>query len=82
MVLLDGRLGAFVERGGRRLLAFVAERDALEAIAAAVAGLAGRLRHLSPVTVDGDPVEATPLGRALAAAGFVPSYRGLVLRRR
>ncbi len=81
VVLLDGRLGAFVERGGRRLLAFTEEPDSLEAIAGAVAGLARRLRHFSPATVDGAPVEGTPLGRALASAGFVPSYRGMALRR-
>ncbi len=81
VVLVDGRLGAFVERGGRRLLAFTEGADALEAIAGAVAGLARRLRHVSPVTVDGTSVEGTPLGRALVAAGFVPSYRGMVLRR-
>ena len=46
-----------------------------------MASLARRVRRLSPATVDGRPVEATPLGRALAGAGFVPSYRGMVLRR-
>jgi ATP-dependent Lhr-like helicase len=81
VILLEGRLGAFIERGGRRLLCFDDDPAALDAIAAALAALARRLCRLHPATVDGSPVEGTPLGRALAGAGFVPSYRGLALRR-
>lgn len=81
VVLDEGRLCAFVERGGHRLLTFEAGPEAPEAVARALAALARRTRRLSPGTVDGAPAEGTPLGRALLAAGFVPSYRGLVLRR-
>ena len=81
VLLADGRLAAFVERGGRRLLTFLDDPGALGAVAGALAALARRVRRLSPATVDGRQVEATPLGVALAGAGFVPSYRGMVLRR-
>ena len=81
VVLLDGRLAAFVERGGRRLLDFVESPEDLEATAGALAGLARRLRRFSPATVNGRAIEGTALGRALAGAGFVPSYRGMILRR-
>jgi ATP-dependent Lhr-like helicase len=81
VLLADGRLAVFVERGGRRLLTYLDDPSALAGVAGAVAALARRRRHLSPATVDGRPVETTPLGQALATAGFVPSYRGMVLRR-
>jgi ATP-dependent Lhr-like helicase len=81
VVLLDGRLAAFVERGGRRLLTFAESPEDLEAAAGALAGLARRLRRLSPATVNGGTIEGSALGRALAGAGFVPSYRGMILRR-
>ncbi|MFH1329477.1 MAG: hypothetical protein ABIJ48_02280 [Actinomycetota bacterium] len=45
------------------------------------AGLARRRHHLCPSRANGAPIEGTPLGKALAGAGFVPSYRGTVLPR-
>lgn len=80
LVLVDGRPGAFVERGGRRLLTFTTDGAELAEIARALAALARRRRRLRPAVVDGLPAEDTALGRALTGAGFVPSYRGIVLR--
>jgi ATP-dependent Lhr-like helicase len=82
VVLAAGRLAAYVERGGRRVLTFSADEADLAAAAGSLAEL-GRTRRLRrPVvgTVDGEPAAATPLGRLLQEAGFVPSYRGLALR--
>jgi ATP-dependent Lhr-like helicase len=81
VVLIDGRLAAFVERGGRRVLTFTTESGEQEALAAALADLGGRLRHRLLATVDGVPAEASPLAEALAGAGFIPSYKGMTLRR-
>jgi ATP-dependent Lhr-like helicase len=80
VILLDGRPGAYLERGGRRLLTFTTDAGDLRRVAEAVAALARR-RRFQPATVNGAPVERTPLGDALVAAGFVPTYRGLALRR-
>jgi len=89
VVLVDGRLVLYVERGGRTLLSFVddagsapADREALRRAADALAlavrdGLLGRLRV---ERADGAAVFDTPLAQALTDAGFRPSSRGLLLR--
>ena len=40
----------------------------------------GRVRELVISRVDGRPVGESPLREAMRDAGFVPGYRGLVLR--
>jgi ATP-dependent Lhr-like helicase len=81
VILLDGRPAAFVERGGRRVLDFSDDPQEQTAVADALAALCRRLRRRVVTTVDGAPAEASRLAGALAAAGFVPSYRGMSLRR-
>jgi ATP-dependent Lhr-like helicase len=81
VILLAGRLGAFAERGCRRVLTFSRNPDDLAAVAEALAGLARRLRRRVITTIDGEPAEKSVLAGALGAAGFVPSYRGMALRR-
>jgi ATP-dependent Lhr-like helicase len=83
VVLLDGALVLYLERGGRTALVF---DDDEERVAAACADLAAtaRARRLETLTVEqanGEFVYTAPLGRALRAAGFVESPRGLTLRR-
>lgn len=80
VVIIRGHLAAFVVRGGRRVLTFPGDHSPPE-VAGALAGVAGRLRRRVVATVDGRPVESSPLAEALRDAGFVPSYRGLALRR-
>ncbi|GAA3633832.1 ATP-dependent helicase [Microbacterium awajiense] len=83
VILVDGRLALYLERGGRSALAFTAETAALDAAAGALAETA-RARHLDTITVEqvnGAFVYDTPVGRALRQAGFVESPRGLTLRR-
>ncbi|AEE45698.1 ATP-dependent helicase [Cellulomonas fimi] len=87
VVLVDGALVLYLERGGRTALSFVDDEPAL---AAAAQGLAEavRTRHTGRLTVsrlDGAEVLADgalhgPVGRALVAAGFAPTPRGLRLR--
>ncbi|HEY7047650.1 MAG TPA: hypothetical protein VH373_10540, partial [Jatrophihabitantaceae bacterium] len=82
VVLVDGRCVLYVERGGRTLLSFADDPDALQpaADALALAVRDGALGKLSVERADGTPVTASPLGEALEAAGFRPTPRGLRLR--
>ena len=80
VVLQAGRLAAYVERGGKRVVTF--DGADLPGMAAALAELGTRrVRRLVVATVDGEPAAATPLGRHLLDAGFAASYRGLAHRR-
>ncbi len=81
VVLRGGTLALFVERGGRRIVTFTADREELADVAPAVADLARRkFRRAEVETVDGQPVAETPLGGALREHGFTTSYKGLILR--
>ena len=81
VAVVDGLLTAFVERGGRTVLAFTEDTDALQATAVTLHGLATRrLRRMVVATVDGAPAEETALGRALLQTGFTQSYKGLAAR--
>jgi ATP-dependent helicase Lhr and Lhr-like helicase len=82
VVLADGELALYVERGGRTLLTFTDEpavlTSATKALAEAVRG--GALGSLSVERADGEAVHDSVLGEALAAAGFTVTPRGLRLR--
>jgi len=82
VVLCDGELVLYVERGGRTLLSYVDDRETLAAAAKALADAvhAGALGTLSVERADGTAVHASPLADALTAAGFRPTPRGLRLR--
>ncbi|MEZ0494190.1 ATP-dependent helicase [Kineococcus sp. TBRC 1896] len=84
VVLVDGELALYVERGGRSVLSWTAQEDVLQPAADALA-LAVRDGVLGKLTVekaDGSGVLAadSPLGRALEAAGFHATPRGLRIR--
>jgi len=84
VVLVAGALVLYVERGGRSLLTFTDDPDALAAAATALANGAARgaLGRLTVQRSDGAPaVEDSPMTRALEAAGFSVTPRGLRLRR-
>ncbi|MEU2956569.1 ATP-dependent helicase [Streptomyces xanthochromogenes] len=84
VVLVDGELVLYLERGGKSLLAWAVEPDdpALTAAcgALAAAARAGRLGTITVERTNGDPALTSPLARPLEAAGFVPTPRGLRLR--
>lgn len=82
VVLVAGELVLYVERGGRTLLSYTDEPEALAAAAKALADAvhAGALGALSVERADGAAVRATPLHEALTAAGFRVTPRGLRLR--
>jgi len=86
VVLVDGLLAWFLERGGRSLLTFTEAPAADHAAAMALADLvaAGRVASILVERVDGVPVlhsgEPGPVASALAEAGFARTPRGLRLR--
>ena len=85
VVLVDGDLVLYVERGGRTLLTWSDEPDLLAPAAEALATAArrGQLGRLTVERADGSQLLGsgpTPLREALAAAGFVATPRGLRLR--
>ncbi|MER5354123.1 ATP-dependent helicase [Kitasatospora sp. NPDC002551] len=82
VVLVDGELCLYVERGGKSLLAWTRDDATLAAAAAALAG-AARAGALGSVTVEranGEPALGSALGTALEQAGFHATPRGLRLR--
>ncbi|MEU1288716.1 ATP-dependent helicase [Kitasatospora sp. NPDC005856] len=82
VVLVDGELALYVERGGKSLLAWP-EDEATRALAAGALAAAVREGALGSVTVEranGVPALGSDLGRALEEAGFHATPRGLRLR--
>ncbi|MCW2713687.1 MAG: associated domain protein [Frankiales bacterium] len=82
VVLVDGALVLYVERGGKTLLSF---RDDDSSLAPAVDALAlavrdGALGKMTVTKADGEAALTSPLGLALEQAGFRPTPRGLRLR--
>jgi len=81
VVLGDGALDVYVERGGKTVLTFTSDADRLrvaaESLAATVRRSAGRLRIEK---IDGEFSIGTPFGDALVASGFAPTPQGLRLR--
>jgi len=83
VVLVDGALTLYLERGGRSALVFSDDEQVLTAAARSLVETA-RARRLDTLTIEqvgGAFVYGTPAGRALRDAGFVESARGLTLRR-
>jgi ATP-dependent helicase Lhr and Lhr-like helicase len=85
VVLVDGAAALYLDRGGAsiQVLAPADDADVARAAAGALHALVddGRVRELVITKVDGQPVAAAPFRERLIEAGFVPGYRGLVLRR-
>jgi ATP-dependent Lhr-like helicase len=83
VVLVDGVLALYLERGGKSALAFTGDEAVLAAAARDLAATA-RSRRLDTLTIEqvnGAFVYGTRVGQALRDAGFVESPRGLTLRR-
>lgn len=83
VVLVDGELTLYLERGGKSALAFTDDEERLAAAARDLAATA-RARRLDTLTIEqvnGAFVYTAPTGAALRDAGFVESPRGLTLRR-
>jgi ATP-dependent Lhr-like helicase len=83
VVLVDGDLVLYVERGGKTLLSWTEDEHVLKEASTALSGAvsAGALGRMVVEKADGASVhEPTPLSAALQAAGFAATPRGLRLR--
>ena len=89
VVLVDGELALYMERGGKTLLAWPSEPDGRPTedprllAAAEVLGAAARAGSLGTVTVErvnGASALTSPFGALLEGAGFIANPRGLRLR--
>jgi ATP-dependent Lhr-like helicase len=86
VVLVDGALTVYVERGGKTLLTWSEDPDVLTPAMTALADAArrGALGRLTVEKADGQALIGsggeTPIRMALAAAGFVATPKGLRLR--
>ena len=82
VVLVDGRLALYVEKGGRTLLSYADDdavlRPAIDALV--LAAREGLLGKLAVEKADGEAVMDTPLAEALVDAGLRLTSRGLRLR--
>jgi hypothetical protein len=81
VVTVAGHPVLFVGGGGKRITTFheaTGDGEALEAAAAALAGLTGRGRLLTIERIDGEPARESEHAPAFRSAGFAPDYRGLV----
>ncbi len=82
VILVEGALALYVERGGRSLLTFSDDHRVLDAAvgALAVAVREGALGRVTVTRADGDRILGSPLADALEAAGFRAGPQGLRLR--
>ncbi|HEY0248464.1 MAG TPA: ATP-dependent helicase, partial [Gryllotalpicola sp.] len=82
VTLVDGRLVLYIERGGKTVLAFSDDTTVLGAAADSLAQVVrrGGSDKLAIESANGSFVLGTPLGDALATAGFTETPRGLRLR--
>ncbi|GAT73719.1 Lhr-like helicase [Microbacterium sp. HM58-2] len=83
VVLVDGALVLYLERGGRTVLSFSDDGETLRAAASdlAVTARARRLETLTVEKVNGEGVYGTEFALALQEAGFVVTPRGYTLRK-
>ncbi|MFC5379834.1 Lhr family helicase [Aquipuribacter nitratireducens] len=81
VVTVAGALALYLERGARSLLTYTDDESVLEAAAAALVGHVsdGQLGRVTVVRADGEGVldAGSPVARALEAAGFRATPRGL-----
>jgi ATP-dependent Lhr-like helicase len=82
VVLVDGALVLYVERGGRTLLSYGEDETTMQRAADVLAVVAreGKLGRLEVQRADGAAVLDAPVARALAQAGFHPTPWGMRVR--
>ncbi|WP_248762800.1 DNA glycosylase AlkZ-like family protein [Pseudarthrobacter sp. SSS035] len=82
VVLVDGALVLYVERGGKTLLAFSEDAAVLSAAGAALVGVVtrGAVDKLIMEKVNGHGILDTPVAAALTAAGAYSTPKGLRIR--
>ena len=80
VVLVDGELAVYLERGGKSLLTFGDADPHVWAGALVEAHKEGRVGRLQLERIDDAPARTAPSAQALRDAGFGDGYKGLTLR--
>ncbi|MEX2238268.1 MAG: DEAD/DEAH box helicase [Dehalococcoidia bacterium] len=82
IVLVDGRAALYLERGGRGIITLSEDEEVLDLAIPALRPLVsnGHSRGLVIERLDGEPAREAAIADRFTGAGFVKSYKGLVLR--
>jgi len=80
VLLADGALVAFLDKGRRGLSLFDSSPELFGQISRALSEVGGRHRRLTLVTVDGQPAPTSKLAPVLSEWGFALAPRGLTYR--
>jgi ATP-dependent Lhr-like helicase len=80
VLLYDGELMGYLDKGRRGLTLLDISADRFGEISRALAEVAGRHRRLTLHTVNGEPASASPLAIPLSEWGFATAPRGLTFR--
>ena len=80
VLLLEGRLVGYLDRGRRGLTLLERSPELFGALSRALAEVASRHRRLTLVTVDGEPASTSPIASPLSEWGFATAPRGLTYR--
>ncbi|MEO8094135.1 MAG: hypothetical protein ABI632_04285, partial [Pseudolysinimonas sp.] len=81
VVLVDGALTVYVERGGKSVLTFTTDEAALRPAAVSLTKtVRERLGKLRVERIDGEFSVGSPFGLLLAEAGFAATPQGLRIR--
>jgi ATP-dependent Lhr-like helicase len=81
VLLLDGELVGYLDKGRRGLNLFDITPDRFGEISRALAGVADRHSRLTLITVNGEPASTSRLAAPLSEWGFATAPRGLTYRR-
>ncbi len=80
VLLLDGELVGYLDKGRRGLSLFDTDPVRFGEVSRALAAVAGRHRRLNLDTVNGEPASSSRLATPLTEWGFAAAPRGLVYR--
>jgi len=80
VLLLDGELSGYLDKGRRGLTLFDVTPEQFGDVSRAMADVAGRHRRLTLVTVNDEPAAVSKLAAPLSEWGFATAPRGLTYR--
>jgi len=80
VLLHDGELIGFLERGRKSLTLLTSEPSHFVGVGQALAVVAARHRRTTLATVNGNPAQTSPLAPVLAEWGFATAVKGLSYR--
>lgn len=80
VILVEGRVAAYLERRGRKIFTNPKEDNTPEVVTAVASLARRRYRRMVIESINGESASQTPLGSALLTNRFVQGYRGLTYR--